>query len=43
MHSDKIMVLDDGECAGLGTHEELLATSAVYKEIYESTERKAGE
>lgn len=43
MHSDKIMVLDDGECAGLGTHEELLTTSAVYKEIYESTERKAGE
>lgn len=43
MHSDKIMVLDDGECAGLGTHEELLAASAVYKEIYESTERKAGE
>lgn len=43
MHSDKIMVLDDGECAGLGTHEELLATSAVYKEIYESTKRKAGE
>lgn len=43
MHSDKIMVLDDGECAGLGTHEELLATSAVYKEIYESTERKADE
>lgn len=43
MHSDKIMVLDDGECVGLGTHEELLATSAVYKEIYESTERKAGE
>ena len=43
MHSDKIVVLDDGECAGLGTHEELLATSAVYKEIYESTERKAGE
>ncbi len=43
MHSDKIMVLDDGECAGLGTHEELLATLAVYKEIYESTERKAGE
>lgn len=43
MHSDKIMVLDDGECVGLGTHDELIKSSAVYKEIYESTERKAGE
>lgn len=43
MHSDKIVVLDDGECVGLGKHDELLENCAVYKEIYESTERKAGE
>lgn len=31
--ADKILVLDDGICAGIGTHEELLRTSAVYQEI----------
>ncbi len=36
MHADKIIVLDDGEIAGLGTHEELLASSEVYQEIYYS-------
>lgn len=36
MHADKIIVLDDGEAVGTGTHEELLATCDVYKEIYNS-------
>lgn len=36
LHADKIIVLDDGEVAGIGTHEELLASCAVYKEIHES-------
>lgn len=36
MHADKIIVLDDGEIAGLGTHEELLADCEVYQEIYYS-------
>lgn len=35
-HADKILVLDDGELAGAGTHEELLAGCAVYREIYYS-------
>ena len=35
-HADKIIVLDDGEMAGIGTHEELLANCDVYKEIYYS-------
>ena len=35
-HADKIIVLDDGEMAGIGTHEELLANCAVYQEIYYS-------
>lgn len=33
-HADKILVLDDGELAGLGTHEELLEGCGVYREIY---------
>ena len=35
-HADKIIVLDDGEMAGIGTHEELLADCGVYQEIYYS-------
>ena len=35
-HADRILVLDDGKAAGLGTHEELLATCPVYQEIYYS-------
>ena len=34
--ADIIVVLDDGEINGLGTHSELLASNAIYKEIYES-------
>lgn len=36
MQADRIIVLDDGHVAGIGTHEELLATSPVYREIVES-------
>ena len=35
-HADVIVVLDDGELAGLGTHDELLKTCPVYQEIYSS-------
>ena len=42
MHADKIVVLDDGEIAGLGTHEELLASCEVYQEIYYSQYEKGG-
>ncbi|MCI9083822.1 MAG: ABC transporter ATP-binding protein [Lachnospiraceae bacterium] len=35
-HADKIIVLDDGEIAGIGTHEELLKCCQVYQEIHES-------
>ncbi|MDF2047142.1 ABC transporter ATP-binding protein [Microbacterium sp. Kw_RZR3] len=34
--ADRIVVLEDGRMVGLGTHEELLATSATYREIVES-------
>ena len=33
MHADKILVLDNGKCVGMGTHEELLKNCDVYKEI----------
>ena len=33
-YADKIVVLDDGSVAGIGTHEELLAGCEVYREIY---------
>lgn len=36
MHADQIIVLEDGEVAGYGTHEELLAGCEVYQEIYYS-------
>lgn len=35
-NADRIIVLDDGEVAGLGSHEELISTCGVYREIYES-------
>lgn len=33
MNADKIIVLEDGECVGIGTHKDLLKTCSVYKEI----------
>ncbi len=35
-HADRILVMDDGEIVGMGTHEELLQSCEVYQEIYES-------
>ena len=35
-HADQIIVLDDGEVAGIGTHDELLKNCSVYQEIYYS-------
>ena len=36
MHADQIIVLDDGQVVGLGTHETLLQDCNVYREIYQS-------
>lgn len=33
MNADKIIVLDDGKCVGMGTHKELLSSCEVYKQI----------
>ena len=38
--ADKIVVLDDGKIAGLGTHQELLENCEVYQEIYDSQYQK---
>lgn len=35
-YADKIIVMDDGAVAGIGTHEELLADNVIYQEIYYS-------
>ena len=42
MHADLILVLDDGLLVGKGTHQELLESCEVYKEIYESQFKKGG-
>ena len=34
--ADKIIVMNDGNVTAIGTHEELLKTSEIYKEVYES-------
>ena len=34
MHADKIILLDDGEISAIGTHDELMNSSEIYREIY---------
>ncbi len=41
MHADKIIVLDDGAAAGMGTHKQLLESCEIYQEIYYSQYQKA--
>ena len=41
-HADHILVLEDGKAAGWGTHEELLESCEIYREIYESQYGKGG-
>ncbi len=41
-YADKIVVLDDGDIVGIGTHEELLTNCEVYREIYDSQYQKEG-
>lgn len=42
LHADKIIVLDDGMMAGIGTHRELLESCSIYQEIYYSQFEKQG-
>ena len=41
--ADRIIVMDDGEINGFGTHEELLETNAIYREVYESQTGGSGD
>ena len=43
MHADKIVVLDDGKAVAIDTHENLLKSSEIYREIYFSQFEKKEE
>ena len=43
MDADRILVLEDGQVNGFGTHEELLESNAIYREIYESQMNAGGD
>ncbi|MBR5752280.1 MAG: ABC transporter ATP-binding protein, partial [Clostridia bacterium] len=43
MHADQIAVMDNGRLAGVGTHDELMKTCGVYREIYATQFRQEDE
>ncbi len=42
-NSDRILVMNEGEIAGFGTHEELLENNEIYREVYESQTKGNGD
>ncbi len=41
-HADRVLVMNEGEIESMGKHEELLVSSPVYREIYESQQKGVG-
>ena len=41
--ADRILVMDEGQISGFGTHEELLQTNSIYQEVYESQTNGGGD
>lgn len=42
-HADRIIVLDEGRVSGFGTHEELLKSNEIYRDVYESQTSGSGD
>jgi ATP-binding cassette subfamily B protein len=42
-HADRIIVMEDGQINGFGTHEELLLNNEIYREVYESQTQGGGD
>ena len=42
-HADRIIVMQEGQIDGFGTHEELLASNEIYREVYESQTGGSGD
>ena len=40
--ADQIIVLDNGEINGIGTHKQLLESNEIYREVYQSQTQKGG-
>lgn len=42
-HADRIIVMHEGEIDGFGTHEQLLASNEIYRDVYESQTNGSGD